>query len=289
MAKFVSFKRIVIYQPRNGWVVDLGAGRCTAPVYNVGESYFNTGAGTRKSVSRTREMIIQVFDETSIDILRIMHKEGCEMRAIAIGEKSFIVWNIDSEINFVEQNGGVGGFSGANLIFNTDVFSGSIYQSEDLMGGVPWECETASLDTDGSTYVLPGSSGYQGDRWVVSSGDSVDEDGLATYSGNMTLTFIAPLEGARLNFTGTWAGTIKTLDWSGATLATYNKLIATTDQSVTVDDGTWKIEVQVGASASTRPVCKLLAAGSLADPRRGGCIDCSDLSVTLSTAPSWTS
>ena len=181
MAKFINYKRIVVFQPRSGWVADLGPGRCLAPDYSVNEEYFRTGAGTRKSISRSRQMIIQVFDESTVTHLRKMHKEGCAMRCIAVGDKTSIIWDRDSEFNLVEFGGTIGGFSGVNLVFHNDVQWGSIYQSYDILAGIPWECETATL-IDG-VYYLAGPSGWVGNRFIGANGDSVDEDGAATVTG----------------------------------------------------------------------------------------------------------
>ena len=287
MAKFVNYKRIVIYQPRNAWVVDLGPGRCKAPTYNMGDEYFNTGAGTRKAIARQRDMIIQVFDETHVDTLRIMHKEGCEMRCIAVGDETAIVWEMDSEINFIENNDGIGGFSGGNLIFFNAVKWGSIYQSKNILAGIPWACETAT--DDGGTFYLPGPDGWTGNRWQGASGDSVDEDGLATITGSdLRLEMYFPMQGATINLTNAWAGSVDYLDFSGATISTTTKSTKLLDSSETIPDETWKILVKV-TSADSEPTIHVTNPGSMEDPRRGGCIDCSDLIATLSTAPDWSS
>ena len=287
MSKFINYKRIVIYQPRNAWVVDLGPGRCKAPLYDPSERYFRTGKGTSIAVSRTRRMIIEVFDESMLNVLRVMHKEGCEMRAICIGDDTAIVWEFDSAFNLVETNGGLGGFAGANLVFNSDVQWCSVFQAKDLLSGIPWACETA---TDiGGTFYLPGPDGWVGNRWVASSGDSVDEDGAATVSSSMTFTMYFPLEGATVNFSGTWTGSINFKDHSGSNLSTLLKNVAGTDASSTVPDGTWTIQVNVSANTTTRPEMYVTNPGSLKDPRRGGCIDCTDLDAELGSAPGWSS
>ena len=216
-----------------------------------------------------------------------MERQGCELRCIAIGDKASIVWEMDSAINVVERQGGLGSLSGANVVLFNSVHKGSIYRSSDLLSGIPYECETAV--EIGGTYYLPGPSGFQGNRYVGTSGDTVDENGAATIGGTyLTLNMHFPLEGAVIKFGGNWTGVVRTQDFSGSNITSNAKGVAGTDLELTVDSGTWKLQVDVSTS-TTRPTMEVVSAGDLHEPRVGGCIDCDDLSATLSTAPSWTS
>lgn len=283
MGKFTQYQRIVVYQPRSAWVCDLGPGKCLSPRFDVSENRFDTAAGTKKAIARFRRLVIPVFDEDTLKHLEVMRKEGCEIRAIAIGGGSHIVWELDSAINLVPFGGSPGQITGANLELETDIFEGSIYQSSDLLSGVPWACEDATLD--GGTYYLPGPTGYTGNRWVMASGQSVDEDGTLTGSGTPQLTMHFPLQGATVQLKGAWIGSMKTLDHSGATLSTTNKLTNGSLPTATIDDGTWNIQFDV-TTASSAPELHVTDAGDLESNRTGDCIDCSD-PTTTGTTPGW--
>lgn len=286
MSKFSAFDRMVIYTPRTGWVCDLGGGSALSPRFTVDESRFETAEGTEKPIARRRRLIIPVFDDAKALHLRKVQIESCNVRALLIGLGTNIVWEFDSELNIVPFGGGVDQVSGVNAELATHVFECSIYQNSDLLAGIPWECQDASAE--GSTYYLPGPTGFQGNRWEVSSGDSVDEDGTFSGSGAPKLEMYFPLEDLQYTLGGNFIGNIKTLDFSGATLSTTTKSVTGTDVNGTIDAGTWKIQINV-TSASSRPTLTVRSAGALHSDRVGGCIDCSDPTAELSTAPSWTS
>lgn len=286
MSKISSYKRIVVYQPRSAWVCDLGPGSALTPQYNTQEDRFNTAAGTRKAIARSRRLIIPVFDEDKIEHLRVMWKEGCEIRALAIGAGSHIVWDLDSAFNMVEFGGGPGQLSGVNIELETDLFSGSIYQGQDVLSGVPWDCEDATLS--GGVYYLPGPSGWTGNKWVVSSGDAIDEIGTFSGAGAPQLTMYFPLEGLEFSLAGSFTGTMKTLDHSGATLGTTTKATVGAVETGTIDVGTWQIQIDV-TTANTRPTLTVTEAGSLASDRVGECVDCSDPDAVAAAPPAWSS
>lgn len=286
MAKIHNYDRIVVYQRRSGWVCDLGPGSAMTPRYNPSEEYFDTAGGTKKPIARRRSLVIPVFDEDKVAHLRKMWREGCEMRAILIGKGAHLVWDLDSEFNMVEFGGEVGSISGANLIFDSDVFVGSVYQGEDLLTGIPWECETAT-DVSGTVY-FPGPDGWTGSRFTAASGQSTDENGALSGAGTPQLEIHFPMQGLQFTLGGTFTGSLVTLDHSGATLTTNSKAVAGTDITGTIDSGTWKIQINVTA-ATTRPKLTVTSAGSLASDRVGECVDCSDLTAEAASAPSWSS
>jgi len=286
VSKVSSFERIVVFQPRSAWVVDLGPGNALFPRFNVGEGYFDTAAGTRRPVSRTRELVIPVFDSSKIEFLQRMHREGCEVRAILISKGAHVMWGWDSAINLVPFGGAVGTVSGANLVMNTDVFWCPIYQNTDLLAGIPWECEDAT--SIGGTFYFPGPTGWKGPRYTAATGMAVDENGALTGTGTPQLEMIFPMQGMQCTLGGTFTGSIKTLDHTGNTITTTNKNTASTDENFTVDTETWKIQVDV-TNADTRPTITVRAAGSLNADRSGDCIDCSDPDAEASSAPSWSS
>ena len=137
-----GYKRIVVFQPRSGWVCDIGANQMLQPRFSAGEDYFQTGAGTSRAVARRRTFEIPITDLDVIAHLRIMHQQGCEVRMIAIGWSSHVIWEMDSEINLVPFRGGARSFAGEKLVFQSDVFNCSIYQAGDLLEGIPWYCRS---------------------------------------------------------------------------------------------------------------------------------------------------
>ena len=70
MSSFTNFKRIVLFQRRNGWVCDVGAGRSMMPSFDESREYFGAGSGVNQSIGANRSMTIPVFDEESIAHLR---------------------------------------------------------------------------------------------------------------------------------------------------------------------------------------------------------------------------
>lgn len=280
-----GYRRIVVYQPRSGWVCDIGPNQMLQARFSADEDYFPTAAGTARAISRVRRFEIPVIDNDIAKRLDIMHKQGCEMRVIALGWSNHVIWEMDSEVNLVPFRRGARSFAGASLIFESNVFNCSVYQSEDLLGGIPWHCNDATLD--GANYYFPGPSGYQGNRWLVSSGDAVDAGGAFSGSGTPSLTMHFPLEGAGLQLSGGWTGSLKTLDHSGATLATYSKGISDTID-LTIDDGTWKIVV-TATIAGILPLVSITSPGAIVSPRTGVCVDCTNLSATAQSAPGWSS
>lgn len=285
MGKINKVDRIVVFQPRSGWVCDLGPGSALSPLYNPNEEYFRTGAGTSEAVARSRPLTIPVFDDDKITHLRKMKREGCEIRAIIIGG-THLYWGMDSEINLVEFGGQPGAVSGANVVLNSDLFSGAVYQSNDLLSGIPWECETA--ETISGTIYFPGPKGWNGPRYVVGSGQSTDETGTLSGSGSPQLEIHFPLEGLQFTLGGSFVGDMKTLDFSGNTLSTFSKPGVSGDETGTIDDGTWKIQINV-TSADGRPTLKVTDAGALVSDRVGECVDCSDLDAEAASAPAWSS
>ena len=227
-----------------------------------------------------------LIDNDILAHMRVMHNEGCEIRLIAIGDENHLLWNADSEINLVPFFGTSRSPSGYRLELDTDTFNPMVWISNDLLSGVPWACES-SVEESG-VYYFGSSSNYIGDRYVASSGDSVDANGLASLTSDAQLDFYLPIQGASFTLTGSFTGTLKTLDYSGATITTYNKNVTGTDVTGTIDDGTWTIKVTVNTSTTT-PKMLISSPGDSPGNRVGGCIDCSDLDATQASPPAWTS
>lgn len=281
----ISYKRIVLYQRRSAWVEDIGSTDMLAASYSTSEEYFRTGAGTSVPIARNRVFEVPIIDQDVLHNLEVMRKEGCEIRMIAIGENFHVIWNQDSAIDLVPFAGGPGQFGGQRLRLESGLFEAAVYQHENVLFSVPWTCETA--ESIGGVDTLPGPAGYPGDRWTTSvAGVVVDESGILA-SGNATLVQHFPLEGATISLEDDWIGTVKTLDWTGATLTTISKPTSATVTAV-VDDGTWKIETNLTLNGDP-PVIRISLPGDIAAVRPGECIDCTDLEAEAAAAPDWSS
>ena len=281
-----GFRRIVVFQPRSGWVADMVSGQFGPPSFEASEQYFETGQGRQEPVSRTRRWTIPVVDLDVAHHLRIMQREGCEIQAIGVGFNLHTMWLSSSAVNVVPFRNRAGQLGGVNLVLENSLFETGIWQGENILSGIPWECQTGTAS--GSDFVFPGPSGYDGPMWDVKGTDAeVEADGTLTVSGsgNPELEIVFPLEGATLDATDGWSGSIKHQDWSGATLAT--TFVSGSGGNFTVYDGTWSLLLTV-TSGTAAPGFTVVHPGA-ATLRVGGCINCSNESATFTGPPSWSS
>lgn len=282
-----GFRRIVVFQPRTGWVADMVSGQFQPPSFDENEQYFETGQGRKAPISRSRRMTIPVVDINVAHQLRVMAREGCEVQAIGVGFNLHTVWLSSSAINFVPFRTRAGSTGGGNLILENSLFETGIWHDRNILAGIPWACETGTLD--GAEYFFPGPTGYDGPRWEVFGTDAGTDgagDLTVSASGDPIVEIYFPLAGAIIQNYGTWDGTCKQLDWSGATLSTNAHNSAATGTTDVVEAGCWKLQIEVTA-ASQIPDVRIASPGA-ATLRTGGCIDCSNQSATLGTIPSWT-
>lgn len=283
-----GFRRIVVFQPRTGWVADMVAGQYQPPQYDESEEYFATGQGRNRATSRSRRFVIPVVDIDVAHQLRVMAREGCEVQAIGVGFNFHTVWLSSSAINFVPFRGQAGTSGGGRLILENALFETGIWHGQNLLGGIPWACQTGTAD--GSEYFFPGPTGYDGPMWEVFGTDAATDgagDLTVSASGDPIVEIYFPLAGAIIQNFGTWDGTCKQLDWSGATLSTNAHNSAATGTTDVVEAECWKLQIEVTA-ASQIPDVRIASPGA-ATLRVGGCIDCSNESATLGTVPAWTS
>lgn len=285
-----GFRRIVVFQPRSGWVADMVSGQFGQPSYEATEDYFETGQGRKVPVSRSRRWTIPVVDLNVAHQLEVMQREGCEVQAIGVGFNLHTMWFSSSSINVVPYRTRAGSLGGVNLVLENSLFNTGIYQGESIVSGIPWECETGVLDSSDSNYYFNGATGYDGPRWDVSGTDAeVDADGglTASASGDPVLDIYFPLGGAVIQNFGTWAGSVVQLDWSGATLSTNGHNSAATGTTDLVEDECWKLRITV-TSSSQIPDIRIASPGA-ATLRTGGCIDCATASATFTGPPGWSS
>jgi hypothetical protein len=228
---------------------------------------------------------------TDIDAARhleIMAREGCEIQAVCVGYGFHTMWLSSSEINVVPFRSRPGSFGGVAVTMETNTFNTGIWQGRNILGGIPWECKTGTLD--GSDYYFPGPTGYDGPRWEVFGTDAnADANGFltASASGDPIITIPFPLGGAVIQNFGTWQGSVRQLDYSGATLSTNAHNAAPTGSTDVVEDECWELQIEV-TSASQVPDVRIATAGDSV-LRTGGCIDCSNSLATFTGPPGWSS
>lgn len=283
-----GFRRIVIFQPRSGWVADMGAGQFQAPRFDMSEGYFHSGQGRQEPVSRARRWRIPVIDVNVAAQLRTMAREGCEVQAIGVGWNYHTVWLSSSAINVVPYRSQAGSFGGVEVILENSLYETGIWQDRNILGGIPWACQTGTLD--GSDYYFPGPDGYDGPRWEVFGTDaSTDGAGDLTVSasGDPIVDIYFPLGGAIIQNFGTWQGSVVQLDYSGATLSTNGHNAAAVGTTDVVEDECWKLRITV-TSASQIPDVRISSPGA-STLRVGGCIDCSNQLATFTGPPTWSS
>ena len=284
-----GFRRIVVFQPRSGWVADMVSGQFGPPSFEASEQYFETGQGRQEPVSRTRRWTIPVVDLDVAHHLRIMQREGCEIQAIGVGFNLHTMWLSSSAVNVVPFRNRAGQLGGVNLVLENSLFETGIWQGENILSGIPWECQTGTAS--GSDFVFPGPSGYDGPMWDVKGTDAATDgagDLTVSSSGDPVLEFYFPMGGAVIQNFGTWQGSVVQLDYSGATLSTNGHNGAATGTTDVVEDECWKLQVNV-TSASEIPDVRFAVPGASTAPRVGGCIDCSTSTATFTGPPSWSS
>lgn len=284
-----GFRRIIVFQPRTGWVADMVSGQFRPPAYDESEQYFETGEGVEEPVSRSRKWIVPVVDINVAAQLRTMQREGCKIQAIGVGFNYHVMWFSHSAINVVPFRAQAGQTAGVNLVLQNSLFNTGIWHDQNILAGIPWACETGTAD--GAEYFFPGPTGYDGPRWEVFGTDAgTDGSGDLTVSasGDPIVEIYFPLAGAVIQNFGAWDGTCKQLEWSGATLSTNAHNSAATGTTDVVEDECWKLQIEVTAASFTAPDVRIASPGA-ATLRTGGCIDCSNASATYTGPPSWSS
>lgn len=286
-----GFRRVVLFQPRTGWVADAKATGMLSPQYSEEGSEFETGDGRSEDISRSRRLVVPVVDVAAIHHLRIMHKEGCNLQAIAVGWNSHLMWLENSAFKIRQFGGGPGTFAGLQVILENSLFDAGIWRHQNAISGIPWECEVGVLDSDDATYYLQGPAGYKGPRWDAKGTDaSIDVDGAlsASASGDPTLDIYFPLAGATIEAAGNWNGTIVQRDWSGTTLSTLSHNGAPGNDDL-IEDECWTLHFEVNSGTSTPQLLITDPGEAGVENRFGGIIACSDASATYAGPPPWSS
>lgn len=263
-----GYDRVVIWLSNQGHVVDLGGHRSVGSgTPEQTETRFNLAAGDSRARQRTNRFEISTIDDGVRAFLRLMRHMGCKARLVAFspgGAHEF--WYQEARIQFIDRRSGDLAFAGGTVILENRIFNPGIWQSDNLLEGVPWYGAVAT--SDGVTFYLesPTLNAYEGPKWVGSSGDSVNFEGLATIATSFVLTIEFPCEDAwiRLSDAGaTVFGTLEAQDWNGVTIGTVAQGIA-----FKVPRKTWHLVITITA-ASTQPRLEVIRSGAIRDPRFG--------------------
>lgn len=289
-----GYRRLIIFQPRTGYVVDIRPpilpSQRALPAY----SYNPVQAGGREHVvTRRASWSLPVSDGEigrALEVMACLAGSGCPVRVIGFGRKKHSVWLEDSSLIMTDARQGSGAFAPDVADIVNTLVQPCIFDSDSLIDGIPWNCTEAALDPDsgsgaGAQYILTKDAltAYDGPFFVCSPGDSVDLDG--TYNGTSAVaTFIAPVGECTLVLEGTGVtGTVSAIAWDGVTV------LATAAAGVNLDVPfrTWILEVEITA-ADEQPRLTVIDAGEAQDIRYGLCLDCADPEAVLSSDPAWT-
>lgn len=285
-----GYTRVVIWQPRSGFVCDIGGADALAASFpQVSESYFVQTGKSAHLRSRSRTIRLPVFREDLRRHLRLMEEQGCEVRLLALGLSAHQTFFMDAFMRLVEREATFPALAARELVVDSRRLEAFALRSEDLLAAAMWECTDATVIGSGDP-VLRRSDQlvWAGPEWEVGSGDSVDSYGALSVGsgGSAVMEFICPIQGARLlldDAGGEVSGTLEALDWEGTTVLDS----ASAGTALDIPERTWKLRVTI-TEASERPRLLVENAGAPVSPRLGVCLDCSDPSASAAEAPSWT-
>jgi len=285
--------RAVFYQEQTGHVVDAHARfAMPSPIVSTSENYV-TIDGAEEVISRDRTLEFQLLRECDISHLRQMKGQCWPVRCLVIGFDRHDVWAVGESLDMIDIRRGPANMAGALARLQSHVFDGAIYQSDNIIEGIPWACTSSTAlpqapaggSGSGAAPVASGSgmvdqwallrlhqSGWVGPFWdPMAAGTSVDFSGVLDKGSNPSpnLSMVLPIQGATLLLTGGWTGSVSYFDWSGNALpASIAKTVDINDVSGKVPDGTWSILITVLAS-DEQPIVRITSPGPLIDPRPG--------------------
>ena len=285
--------RAVFVQPLTGHVVDAQA-RFSMPsnIITTTEKTMRVD-GTSRVISRLHSLSFPLLRECDISSLRQMCGQGWPVICYVIGFNVHGVWAVAESLDVTDVRRAPASMAGSAASLRSHVFDGAIYQSYNLVEGIPWACTSsyqlpvASGLGSGSgagigsgsgslqDYILAraGQTGWDGPAWDPGGrGAEVDFVGELTKSGQIdpTLSMIMPIQGATLKISGEENATqARFYDWSGVQLpGTITKTNGIDSASGQVPDGTWRIVFSVD-EAHVQPIIEITNPGPEIDPRPG--------------------
>lgn len=276
------YDRIVLWLSNQGWVADV-AGReaRTTATPSAEISGFRAGDGTTRALRRRHSFELQAYGREVRNHVRRIASIGCRARMVALswgGAHQF--WYEPTHLQFRDTRSGIRDFAGGIVRLDTRVATPAVWQSNNLIDGIPWRCGEAVAD--GASWILrdPFTSGYEGPEWIVSEGDTVSCVGVAALDDEATLTLELPIGGATIMLSGA-TGTLSALGWAGASIET-----VANDVALVLPFNTWEVELVV-TSADGPPRLEVIRPGQALPPRFGGFDD--DCFTRLETLPPWLS
>ncbi len=293
-----GYIRAVFVQEMTGFCVDLpGMQLLAAATPQTRERTMRVG-GSSRPISRRHSLALPIIRECDISALRDMCAQAWPVTCYLLGWKRHQVWAVASQMDLIDQRRGPSAMAGAAVQLRSTVFDGAIYQGENLLGGVPWQCTESTVvpgtagsgsgaDADYALY-REGQTGWQGPFWDPGgAGASVDFPGQLTKSGSEdpSIDLFMPIQGATLRMAPAGVAiAVFFYDWSGALISGSVKATADASKDVLVPDGTWQITVAID-EADQQPQLLVVNAGQALDPRYG--IDVGNDKVQ-SGVPHWT-
>jgi len=258
------FERIAIFQPSSGTIIDLPT-RYVLGLSGPEESeeYTRLASGSKLPTRRTMRVQVPVTHKELALFGEIFHRTKCPVQAAFIGGADTDNWLWLEPVRLQVRDPEISGGLQAEKVFDLEssVFYPGIWESTDLIGGVPWQGTKGHEFTDlaGKPVRLEPEGnprlGYQGPGWEVDAeSDTVDSVGESSLSSEATLRFNFPMWGATLRV-DTLLGyqlsgvVVNALDFNRSVLKSVTGSAGTT---ITLPDRTWAVEVRV-SSSSSRP------------------------------------
>lgn len=266
-SKFVKrrlFNRVVIWDTKGGTILDLPSRYVLSGASpSISEEYVDLANGSQVPVRRTSEVQVPIT-ANELDVLaEVIQRSKCPVKAAFIGQEgtdSFL-WLEPTRLQVRDPQVETGLQAQKVLELKSKVFYPGIWESEDLVGGIPWQGTEGVVfeDIEGSpTRLEPKGEprfGYRGPGWEVSSeSDSVDLKGEAQLSSDAKLDFDFPVWGATLTIdtiVGFSLGNIvvNALNFNKSVIKT---VTAQDDTEFVIPEKTWSIEISV-SSSTARP------------------------------------
>lgn len=302
-----QYGRIVFFQPRTGFCVDIGPTQALASEGPGTTEEYLVVDGSELAISRSHFFQVPVLLAHHIETIRLMKQLGCDVRMYALAGASGVcqVWDVpDSKIYIEDVNRGAKNFGGAKVTIRSSVFAGAIYQGRNLLQGIPFECtrtiEVFNVDGLGCGSGFGSGQGadlslrsfnedhFVGPYWSPNAaGSSVDMTGRLTLGSATSVDFstILPLQGATLQFSGEFSLDWMFFDWNSSLLSSGSHTgPGSTD--VLVPSNAWRFDINV-TEASSIPNLEVVSPGLALDPRIGDCVDCSNFNATALRTPEW--
>lgn len=289
------YERLVVWAPRSFQICEVsGRQGLIGPAPVISPNIYAGSQGIK--IDSTASFDFRVIKEELVNQLRVMAREGCKVRMIALGHDRHHAWLTDSNLIIKDTRAQAIGFAGLATRVSHRLLDTSERQFTNLLECFPWSCTEAAQDVGsgsgsgsgagGDYYLEPiGEHAYSGERWLVIEGESVDSIGAYAGSG-AALSFTLPVEGARLKLERQWVGSISFYDYAGTLLETHSKSTNEAEVEVDVPGLTWSVTVVV-SSSSEAPCITIPYAGEALGSRPGSCLDCTDPDAVALGVPDW--